>query len=166
VFEILSRGEVPYRQLASNGDVMSFVASGGRLLLPSDAAHDFACAEELFALANRCWAEDPTERPKFNGGIVKGLTAMMRAQEAAKADVPADGRTVESVVVAAIRGEPSPAPLGASGEYFSSSAEPDSDPGNTYSRTPVEGGTPVDVEDNIYVEDDASDEDDIYSSFG
>jgi hypothetical protein len=61
--------------------IVSTIISGGRLPippvedLPGPGAAEFAGLEEYMALMNRCWAQDPRNRPGFKE-IINDLRAL------------------------------------------------------------------------------------------
>ena len=52
-------GEPPYSSITKNRDVVEYVLSGKRLAKP------VKCPEIVFDWMQKCWLEDPRERPSF-----------------------------------------------------------------------------------------------------
>lgn len=58
LWEIGTLGKFPYEGM-DNTALLSFLMSGGRLKKPEN------CSEKLYGVMQRCWAENPLERPAF-----------------------------------------------------------------------------------------------------
>jgi epidermal growth factor receptor len=67
VWEMASRGEVPYPDLMTNVDVLEFIQSGERLDLAATTfgALGSECSAALCKLVKRCWALDVDTRPSL-----------------------------------------------------------------------------------------------------
>eukprot|EP00118_Oscarella_pearsei_P028017 m.311468 g.311468 ORF g.311468 m.311468 type:complete len:204 (+) comp72109_c0_seq1:2-613(+) len=57
MWEVFTLGKQPYYGI-SNEEVISFVVKGGRLSSP-----DSFCPQGIFEIMQKCWNEDPEERP-------------------------------------------------------------------------------------------------------
>jgi len=60
LWEIFTLGALPYSEL-SNKEVITKVQNGHRLSKPTAN-----CPSEIYELMQRCWKDDPSERPSFN----------------------------------------------------------------------------------------------------
>eukprot|EP00386_Alphamonas_edax_P008932 GDKI01029284.1.p1 GENE.GDKI01029284.1~~GDKI01029284.1.p1 ORF type:complete len:310 (-),score=71.81 GDKI01029284.1:1073-2002(-) len=59
-WELLTDGDEPYFNLHSDQQVCDFVTGGGRLPRPA------GCAEALWSMVERCFAQEPNDRPTFS----------------------------------------------------------------------------------------------------
>ena len=58
-------GETPYPTLLRNRDVLDYVLSGKRLPRPQESP------EEVFKTMEKCWNEDPNNRPSFKDILIE-----------------------------------------------------------------------------------------------
>ncbi|XP_078346190.1 fibroblast growth factor receptor 3-like isoform X2 [Oculina patagonica] len=71
LWEIATYGEVPYPDITTPVALKSFLSSGNRMPCPKH------CSEELYALMQSCWMENPFMRPTFND-ITKQIKYLLR----------------------------------------------------------------------------------------
>lgn len=59
LWELMTRGQKPYSDIADNKDVTSFIKRGGRMHCPASTS------PEIYDIMTSCWKTTPTERPTF-----------------------------------------------------------------------------------------------------
>ncbi|XP_006812809.2 hepatocyte growth factor receptor-like [Saccoglossus kowalevskii] len=71
LWELLTRGETPYGAVQS-WDILNYLNKGNRLQKPMYAP------DELYRLMQKCWEDDPNERPNFHT-IVRDLEKLLQS---------------------------------------------------------------------------------------
>uniref|UniRef100_A0A8C7XA13 Src-related kinase lacking C-terminal regulatory tyrosine and N-terminal myristylation sites n=1 Tax=Oryzias sinensis TaxID=183150 RepID=A0A8C7XA13_9TELE len=60
LYEMMSRGKMPYEGSFLNKEVMTILTSGYRLACPT------RCPENIYKIMMDCWAAEPSKRPSFH----------------------------------------------------------------------------------------------------
>jgi len=89
LWEITTFGQVPYPGIATPRALVSFLCSGRRMPRPDH------CTEELYALMQSCWMENPLMRPTFED-ITKRIKCLLRIFKKSYVNVQHDDITDDS----------------------------------------------------------------------
>jgi serine/threonine protein kinase len=92
IFEIFSRGMIPYFGL-SNSEAIEKIVAGQLLAKPEE------CPEELYDVMKQCWQKNPNDRPTFDKLLeqLENINERYNAQEKAnKLEVVADEQIYNS----------------------------------------------------------------------
>jgi hypothetical protein len=75
VWEVYTRGFVPYDMIQTDSEVAAHVCGGGRLDKPAE------CPDALYQVMCACWAQRPQDRPSFRT-LAAWLQGIARGQDA------------------------------------------------------------------------------------
>lgn len=92
LWEIYTRGFVPYDMIQTDGEVAAHVCRGGRLEQPAE------CPDAVFQVMQACWAQRPQERPNFST-LTSWLQGIARGENARPQLPPPEERAVRECVI-------------------------------------------------------------------
>jgi hypothetical protein len=92
LWEVYTRGFVPYDLLQSDEAVATHVCGGGRLDQPA------GCPDAVYGVMRACWAQRPQERPSF-ATIAAWLQGIARGEDARPALPPPEERAARECVI-------------------------------------------------------------------
>jgi len=92
MWEVYTRGFVPYDMIQSDDGVAAHVCGGGRLEKPAD------CPDALYQVMCACWAQRPQDRPCFMT-LAAWLQGIARGEDARPALPPIEERALRECVI-------------------------------------------------------------------
>ena len=92
LWEVYTRGFVPYDLLQSDEVVAAHVCGGGRLDQPA------GCPDAVYGVMRACWAQRPQERPSF-ATLAAWLQGIARGEDARPALPPPEERAARECVI-------------------------------------------------------------------